>query len=328
MDIAQKKQAEIEILLKDALDLQEEIKEIAKLAAQVSEKFEDIGNIIQKSSKTVGSVAKQLVKATKFKGSSKEAGQLAEFGVNVIGEGVKAVGSWFAKRKEKKELEKLLPKKQELARAKKEVILRLSSRIAKDKTKITRFCQSEVSTIMDANDKKRYLLVAEGASKIFEAYFIIDQVGQLCNYLLDEFDAWLVGEHQSQSELKDATLIYFECVYELIDWSNLPAKSSGFELSNRLSVGGYLLLTDNQICNYSYKFDEIILLADSITNKKLLSTILPFSSKANAFKKYFAEYLKISAPLSEILKRKYMKMFWSILILSLLASIVFYFVIK
>lgn len=270
MDIIQKKQEQINILLKDALDIQSQTQEIALLAGKVSEKFEDIGNIVQKSSKAVAYFAKQIAKKSKYRGISKDVGNITESGVQLIGVGIKAFGGWWGERKKRKSNEKLLPKKQELARSKLEVIQRLIPRIEKDKDSVIKFCRSEASTFIDFNEKNRYDLVINSTKEIFEAYFIFEQSELMCRYLLDEFNAWLKGDHQSSSEMLDATQIYYSCVENLIYWSALPMKKLGFGLPDKLSIGGSLLIADPQISEYSIAFDSISELVSSTCNSKLL----------------------------------------------------------
>ncbi|MFA6090112.1 MAG: hypothetical protein WC755_09725 [Candidatus Woesearchaeota archaeon] len=322
MNNIERNQEQIDALLKEALDFKGQVMEIAYLSEKVSEKFEHIGNIIHKSSKSVGKFAKNIAKGTRLKGMSKEVGQIAEVGTQIIAEGIKSVGAWYTDRKERKILEKLLPQKQEIARAKLDTIIRLLPKIEKGKKSIISLCKNEASTMIDYNDKQRHGFVSKSASDIFEAYFNFEQTEQMCKFLLAEFRAWLKGEHQSDEELKQASIIYLECVNDLIKWSQLPKSKPGFDLPSKLSIGGYLLLADKQITEYSYSFNEVSELAAATANKRILSAFLPFGAKVKEFKKFYSEYLKNSESLTLIIKKKRTMIFWFTVSLILLIFIV------
>lgn len=308
MDIAQKKQAEIEICLKDALDLQAEVKEIVRLASQVSQKYVEIGNILQESSNAVGKVAKEIAKVTKFKNSSDAAGMIAEGAVLVAAEGLKKLGQWNADRKEKKALEILLVKKQELANAKKEGIIRLLPRIEKNVNSIVGFCKYEASTIIDFKDTRRFELASGGVETIFQTYFISKQSELLCNYLLDEFDAWINGEHESKSTMKKAGSIYRKCVNDLVSWSQLPQTTSLINLPNELTIGGYLLLVHPRISKYAFSNKTIALLENAIADKVISlddkPKDSPVNSEVNVIAEFYSEHLKNSETLSNLIAEK------------------------
>ena len=324
MDLVQQKQEKIKILLKDALDIQEQVQEIAMLAEQVSEKFENIGDAIQRSSKSAAYFAKNLIKSTQYKGMAKGVGQMTEASFQIIGEGVKAFGEWRAKRKEKKLLEKLLPKKQELASNKMATIENLIPRIIKDKESIIEFCKNEASTQINFHDQGRFDLVYNDTKKIFEAYFIFEQAELLCRYLLDEFAAWLAGKHQSESEMLEADQIYFACVGKLIDWSALPERRPGLALPRRITIGGTLLLGDPQISEYAVNFGDVRMLAESATNSKLLSAMLPFTSNAKGFRAFFNRYTAGSKPLATMFRKKRSRLIWSMVAVVLVLLVSFY----
>lgn len=328
MDIVQKKKEETEKLIKDALDLKAQVDEIVRLAAQYSEKFEEIGQktakVFESAGKLVNSkgtkkLAKTLLKNTKYSTFSKDsklmndtadlAGQALVGIGNVVGAGISKVGDWWAKRKENKQLAVLLPKKQELARNKKESILRRLPQIEKDKHRIYDACKSEVSVVIDYNDKQRFDYVYKSTFELFEAHFIFEHCFHLCHFILDEFDAWLKGEHYSETEMKEEYLIYNECVGNLVNWSNLPGKA-GYDLPSKLSMGGNLLLGHEKIVDYSFQYDEVDNLGKMVANTKLLSSFIPFGSDRQKFSKYFNDKLKSNTQLGLIIKKKRKTIIW------------------
>jgi len=102
MDLVQKKQEQIQLLLKEAFELQEQMNEITDMVFQVSERFENIAKNIKNNSETVGKVAKNIVKLTKYSKYAGPAGFLASTGANLLSSGVSSIGKWFSDKKEKK----------------------------------------------------------------------------------------------------------------------------------------------------------------------------------------------------------------------------------
>ncbi len=345
MDIVQKKQEEINELLKEALDIQEEVKSIVNIVQQISEKFEIIGDNLTNSFKTVGTmvnskaakeISAYMIQNSKYQSNAiitnatvdiglEAAGTLISSFGEMIGSTVSGIGNWFAARKEKKALAKLLEKKQELANEKQNKIKSFVPKIINKKNRVIELLKIDASVVINFEDKQRHSYIYKNCKGLFESYFIFENTELICYYLLDEFNAWLSGKHQSDNVMLKSSDIYLGCVNNLIEFSNLPMNSSKYVLPEDISIGANMLLTDMQISEFSKELDDVNLLSAKLANTKLLSTFFPFSTKAKRFKKYYKLHLSSSEQIKVYLKRKKMYIYFTVSLIVLIISFLYYF---
>ena len=314
MTIIEKKQQEIDSLIKDVKKIQHDIDEILQQTKQVSEKISEIGNNFINAAPALGQLAKIITATTRFKGNAQIVGQLTSVGSEYLGKGIEKFGNWFAERKKRKLNEKMLPKKQEIANLKKNTIENMIPKIEKDLIKIDGFIQKEISlSIIEIDSEKRWQVVNKGVKELFESYFILTNSLSVCNFLIDEFNAWLNGENESQSELKTSEEVYLTCVNSLVVWSNFPSSNPSFAIPKHYNIGINLLLFDNDIMPYSSQFEEIHNFSNMILTTQNKTFLLPFSKKANEYNK-FAKRVLNSEILIEIKKNRKKKFLKKLLI--------------
>ena len=75
MTIIEKKQQEIDSLIKDVKKIQHDIDEILQQTKQVSEKISEIGNNFINAAPALGQLAKIITATTRFKGNAQIVGQ-------------------------------------------------------------------------------------------------------------------------------------------------------------------------------------------------------------------------------------------------------------
>lgn len=321
-NMIQKKQAQIEILLKDALDIQQQVEDISAMAEQVSEKFAEIGSNIQNSSKIVGKFAKSISKKSKYKNMSKDIGDITELGVNLLGKGVSKAGDWWADRKERKMLETLLPKKQELAKEKISAIQRIIPKIEKDKERVINFIKSEVILQIDFDETDRFDMLMDSSRQIFEAYYIFEQSDVMCKFLFEEFNAWLKGEHFSNYMMPEQDDIVYSCINNLASWSKFDRLEIDYKLPNNINIGNYLLLLDDDISEFTYENPELVDLMKKASKKAIRTKFSLSNNSKERYNRFFNQVLLKNDKVKVIhkkIKRKYI--WYSVITISFLILI-------
>ncbi len=319
MSLIEKKQAEVEILLRDVRSIQEEINQILEMTKKVSEKMAEIGNNVIKAAPNIGNLAKIIAKGTKFKGASKEIGAVAGLITEQVGRGLAKAGEWYAERKQRKLNEKMLSKKQEIAKEKKASIERLLPKITSDKEKIANFCKMEINGNITDYEPNRLDSVFRSAKELFEGYFILNHCKEISEYMLAEFEAWLRGEHESDKEYLDSSIVYLSSVGNLVSWSSLPTSNAGFSIFDKLTIGSGLLLKDKDIVEYSSSFEEVSNISKWLISNKTKAYLLPFSSKAKKFKECFSLISDSEVIRTKIFERKKRRIIYSLIFVVLAA---------
>ena len=326
--IVAEKEKQINEFLKEALDLQREIEEINKLAAQVSEKFQNVGLGIKKSSKEFGKIAKMIAsESSKHKKNAVIIGALTEISVDILGNLTGVIGKWWGNRKKNKELKKLLPVKQELAKNKLNFITKIIPKLTRSKTQVLEICKNDADLVIDFNDSKRLKQIKSGIKAGFEAFFIFENLEQTCKYMEKEFYAWLEGNHYSDMKKPESSIVFANCVGKLVEWSDIPNHHHAYSLPEKLSVGGILLLTDEELSTAAKMDPKINGLSTKIASAKIKSSLLPFGKKTKSFKLYYNNLLIDSNIISEELAIKKKETFRNTFIFIILLAILSYIII-
>ncbi|HPO63068.1 MAG TPA: hypothetical protein PK762_08300 [Candidatus Kapabacteria bacterium] len=312
-------------MLKEAFELQEQMNEITDMVFQVSERFENIAKNIKNNSETVGKVAKNIVKLTKYSKYAGPAGFLASTGANLLSSGVSSIGKWFSDKKEKKLLAEALPRKQQIASEKKDVLLRMIPRLNKEKNNVIEFCKNEAATILTIEEIDRFDLISTSAKNIFEAYYIFEHIEIWCKFFLKEFDAWLKGNHYSNEQTPDDELTYFKCVNDFIKWSKLPLFIKPTEIPGKVSVGGLLLFSDEDFFEYAKYNEDYKKFTLRIAKAKVSTYLLPFSNKSKIYNSYFNEFFrKNKLVFMFVQKKKSRLILFSILLFIIITILILY----
>jgi len=324
----EKKEKQINDFLKEALDLQREIEEVNRLAAQVSEKFQNFGGGIKKSSKDFGEIARIIASGnSKHKKNADIIGDLTEISVDILGNLTGIFGKWWGNRKKNKELKKLLPAKQELARNKLNVITKTIPKLTRSKAQVLKICKTDANLVIDFNDTKRFKQIKTGIKKGFEAFFTFENLEQTCKYMEKEFHAWINGKHYSDMEKPESSIVFANCVGKLIEWSDIPNPESAYLLPEKLSVGGILLLTDKELSEASKMDSKINRLSTKIASAKIKSSLLPFGKRSKLFKSYYNNLLIDSNIITEEVAIKKKETIRNSFIFTVILAVTLYFII-
>ena len=327
MSLVQRKQAEIDALMVDVRKIQTEIEEILAMTTKVSEKIAEIGSNVRKTAPALGQLAKIIASGTKYKKASKDIGNLITAGAEIAGDLIDKAGQWYAERKRRKANEKMMPKKQEIARAKMDSLIRLLPKIEDSKDKAIKFLKHEAAqNINDYNDEARLEIVTKDCKSSFESYFILQQCEVLGRFLKEEFTAWLDGKDESEFEMPESSAVYYACVGGLIEYSALPTQNLGYDLPTKLTLGANLLFCDKDINEYSPYFDEFNQLKWWLVGAKTKATFLPITKKAKLYSKFFDSRLAKSTIINYAISyrnSKYKKIF---IALALIGIIIYLFI--
>ncbi|MCX7735976.1 MAG: hypothetical protein N2319_04625 [Candidatus Kapabacteria bacterium] len=336
------KQKEIEELLESAKSLQNEVNEITAKALEISDKFQQIGDNISQvfdsvgsivSNKSVGKLATSIIKKSKYKEFSKAGGELINASTELAGTLISGIGDllnvaiskygqWKANKKREKSLKELLPKKQELAKAKKDKIQELLPKITNNKNKLLEFCKNEVKVEIDSCLLDRYEYIKGSAKDIFIAYHNMNFTEKLCNFMIEEFSFWLKGEHESNLKTPTLRNTLNEDIRILFQESNFPQTALNFSYLKSISIGSLLLLNDNDLKKPALQNKEIIKFLEEFGNLRYSSLINPFFKNKKQLDSFYENYLKENVVVNKIitfrkkkLKRKFIWAFVLIIII-------------
>ena len=215
-DLYEKFNSELSVIEKD-------MAEIAQMAATVSDKFNGIGENIQSFASIPGFGRKGAVAAT------------------IVGGAVKIFGDLYADVKKEEALQKLLPKKVEIAEAKTSVIQNFLQLLNSHKEKFRLLLQQEINIEFNEEGRSAYKEShAESCQNSYSIYVRTIHMIEICNYMLEEFAAWKLGKHES-SQLKPDKTMVLEDVLTMI---TTPEKLS--DPKNDKLTGGIFLLSQNE----------------------------------------------------------------------------------
>lgn len=324
MTLIEKKQEEINKIVEDALRIQNDIMAILNETHKISDKIAEIGDNFIKAAPALSSIAKMATSTTKHKGKSELVGGVAEIGVAVIGKGIQAFGDWYAERKKNKLNQQMMPKKQEIARAKKDFLVNSIPKIEKDINKLSSFISVDINlNIIDFDSDSRWEIVNKDVKVLFEAYFVLNNCLNTINYLIEEFNAWLDGIDESDSELVDTSSIYAACVGAMVRWTKIPTNNPKYELKNHYNIGLNLLIFDKDISDYGYNYNSINNFAywAGLTNVK--AKLFPYSQESKDYISFIKRIDKYGTFQNEFNERRN-KQIRRIIIYSIILGLIYY----
>ena len=278
MNNQQKKQEQIQLLLKDAFEIKNQIEKLYEQTADVSQKISELGGSITKISTGIKSVAKSL---------GKYGGYVAVAGA-VLGETIKIVGKFWEKNKNKKIANQMLPKKQEIAKAKLSIVTKNQERISQHLQKIEQYIKQESDIKLDFKNINKYDILSQGYNHLIETYFTFKHLLYVLDFFSQEFNAWLTGMHQSNAKLLTTSEIYKEAINELIKYNNFPKTN----IYKKLTLGSCFIISNSEKSKYGYLNKEAIDYFDYLSRKRINSQLFPFNQENRDFNFLYANYLK------------------------------------
>ena len=203
--------------------IEKDMAEIAQMAATVSDKFNGIGENIQSFAAIPGFGRKGVAAAT------------------IIGGAVKLFGGLYADVKKEEALQKLLPKKVEIAEAKTAVILNFIKILEGQKGKFRLLLQEEITIEFDESSRAKYQEGgAESCQNSYNLYVRTMHVLEICDYMLAEFASWKAGKHESGIAKPDKALVLEDVL------SMITTPQSLSDPNNNKLTGGMYLLSKNE----------------------------------------------------------------------------------
>ena len=185
----------------DIENIENELAEIISLASEMSEKFAGISNEIKEISGTIGKVF------------GKNAGALTY----IAGGAVKFFGEIYADVKKEEALMKILPKKKILATEKLEIVKFVLGFFLDKIKKEELILLSEINReISDDNYDEFVELYSVNCMRAFDLYLHTLKLIQVCEFAINEFEAWLNNEHNSKLPKITNVEIYAEVVSNFI----------------------------------------------------------------------------------------------------------------
>ncbi|MEG9329057.1 hypothetical protein V6B16_14015 [Salinimicrobium catena] len=211
-DLYEKFNSELTVIEKD-------MAEIAQMAATVSEKFNGIRENIQSFASIPGFGRKGVAAAT------------------IIGGAVKLFGGLYADVKKEEALQKLLPKKIELAELKTMVIQNYAKILEGQKGKFRALLEEEISFEFSDENRATYQEGgAESCQNSYNLYVRTMHVLEICRYMLAEFAAWKTGKHESGESKPDKAVVLEDVLAMITTPEDLCNPNN-----NKLTGGMYLL---------------------------------------------------------------------------------------
>ncbi len=179
------------------------IGEIQRVEIELNSQLEEIGKKIDAGFTQMASLVETVtdfaVGASQGLISDKNRGKIELWG-NVAAGVINTIGATYNAYKHNKALDKLLVKKQEIAKAKRESLQRILPAISKTHYKIEKLLIAEGNKSYELskleNDSVRDLLFSN-MDKILAAYRAADYVSLTSRYLMAEYNSWLNGGQRS-----------------------------------------------------------------------------------------------------------------------------------
>jgi hypothetical protein len=221
---------EIQAVLDEAERLQGEIDEIAAACTAIGVKLDDVGKNMMK----VGVNAVRL-------GNSFGAAAPAQLGavVAVAGLITTAVSGTYARWQEEQRLKEILPRKQEYARAKMDVLGRLLPRLDANVQRLADWLRREATHAITLDVVDRDPLVRRGLLALYNSHLRLSGSVALAGWMRGEFSAWLQGQHRSTQNAFDAGQTARNSQHIL-----LSSASAGSMASGSLPIGMLFLVRD------------------------------------------------------------------------------------
>ena len=217
------KEIQLEKLTSEMNIIEQEIISISNMASEISDKF----NHLSENIKGLSDLASAL--------AGKKAGSVT----NLIGHGIALFGNIYADVKKDEAIAKLLPKKQEIAKIKYNIISNYKRDLDNKIESLLILFKDEVNRTYNEEDITKYEeLYGQSCIDSFHLYTMSFYMAQICDFMLAEFSAWQNGQNESEYEKPDKTYILEYVVTNIIAPNGLIN-----ELQKRNSTGGFWLLT-------------------------------------------------------------------------------------
>lgn len=282
MSIALLKQREINQYLAEAENMLSDVREIEELCNQYSDRFKVFSGAFHR-------IGEKMIQD----GSTLRDGLIGAGSILVGG-----VIDWFAEssaeKKRKEALAKLLPKKQEIARAKISYINAQIPKMQEYSALFQKHCKEEAGVCYRDREEGEMLQLEKNIIQIFELYQKFTFIYRVCLFFKSEFHAWLRGDIESKSEVVDYNMVYYDCVNDLMNWSRIPYKRKkwvrmfgqvySYPNKNRIypSMGMIALFRDETInlyANMNTDFNTYALSVSHIMNPPLTKSEKTFYNK-------------------------------------------------
>src|SRR5690606_27918627 len=132
---------------------------------------------------------------------------------SIIGGAVKILGDVYAGMKKEDALNKLLPKKVEIAEAKTAAIQNYRGILLGQKEKYQSLLHKEITVEFKEDGRAAYQeLHGEAVQNSYSIYVRSMHIIEICNYMMAEFDAWKMGLHESGLPKPDKAVVLEEVV--------------------------------------------------------------------------------------------------------------------
>lgn len=203
--------------------IEKDMAEIAQMAASVSEKFSGIGENIQSFASIPGFGRKGMAAA------------------HIIGGAVKLFGGLYADMKKEDALQKLLPKKVEIAESKTAAVKNFGTMLEGKREEFSSLLQQELSLEFTEEGRVKYQETqAEACQNSYSLYVRSMHIVEICNYMLAEFAAWKMGKHESGMANPDKAVVLGDVV------TMITTPQSLSDPTNNKLTGGMYLLSKNE----------------------------------------------------------------------------------
>lgn len=227
-------------------DLDKELSEILFLSSQLSERFTGIAQDIYDIAPVVGD----------FFGSK------AQRNTELISLAVDLFGKLYAEIKKKSEQQKLLIKKQELASAKMNVLVTYNYMLHGAIDNAEEIFSNEIQYIIPSGDINNFETTRAKTLKLSYGNYLKNlKLKQVIDYIIEEYNAWLAGKHESGMQKPLNASVYDYVVNSFL----LPEGLQAAILDKRYTAGMWLFENEN-ILVASY-FESIAMQnEDEVTN--------------------------------------------------------------
>ena len=241
------------VLEQSLVSIESELISISAMAEELSDKFKGFSKDIDNFSGIIGLIG------------GKEMGQTTK----LISKAVNFLGDIYSEHKKSEALKLLLPKKQELANIKINVITNFLEILNKQSQSLNGLLTVEINR--EYNNEKELInfetLYGNSCKDTYELVIYNHYLIEVCTYILEEFKAWLNGKNESDFSKPDKTLSLEYVLDNDIFQKNKLIESIKFDKGN----GGVWLLSKNKslfaaFLNKIYKNGESL---DVKNNKRI-----------------------------------------------------------
>lgn len=274
---------ELEALLDEARGMQAEVDAIVQMTGQFSQKMGEAAESMTRAGVSVGRLVGELGGANYF-------GYAA--GIAVVGAFAgyvtRAVGTYMAERQRERDLARILPKKQELAAAKLELVERVLPRIGALGERFWSVTASSAAQTLDEGDFDRFGPLREGLDAAFVASVEITIRLAVTSWVREEFKAWLAGQHSTARPFPSAADITGEAQVHLLKASRLKAPIRG-EVARAIPIGVLYLLHQSELSERVRQDVGLRHAIDVLARRRITTSVLPLGQTARTFREFYRE---------------------------------------